>query len=377
MSRKWLALISTLILLSAAFGGISLFSAADGLKGDVDGNGAVNTSDVRMILQSMVGKSTLTEDQKLRADVNNDGMIDTTDARMILQYIVGKIDTLEPTTEDTTMATEDTITTETTETTATQPDLGPHLSQYLVKEVNAMPEGTDVPINHTENLGNVPGWDPSAAAIVTSVDELQNCGITFSDELMQKYDTAFFEDNALLLMAMPVGHANVNHQIDSLIRTGDDLCLNTTIYWTEGEDMTVRVTWRFAFEVNKADVAGVGTVNRYTFDERDDVKYPPQVRIPDINQSFTDNDVVVIIKSAYSTGYTGHEMPYSFNDFPGLDVDNIQIINPGIFSSDNQWSVLDITLKTHSKEHVIWVLSVLAEMNIVLGAEADILNDLY
>jgi len=363
MSVKWLAMVSSLILLLAAFGGISLFSAADGLKGDVDGNGVVNTADARMVLQSMVGKLTLTEEQTLRADINGDGKIDTVDARLILQYIVGKINSLEPTTEDTTMATDDPTTTETTGTTSYQVPEGPWLSQYPVKEVNAMPEGTDVPINHTENLGNVPGWDPSAAAIVTSVDELQNCGITFSDELTQKYDGAFFEDNALLLMAMPVGHANVNHQIDSLTRTGDDLCLNTTIYWTEGADMTVRVTWRFAFEVNKVDVARVGTVNRYTYDERDNENIKPPT--PNINQDFANNTVLVTVKSAYSTGYSGNEMPYSLNDFPGLDVESIRIITPGIISENNIWSLLVLTLTTNSKEHVLWAVSTIDELNFV------------
>lgn len=58
--------------------------------GDVDASGVINTVDVRMTLQMVVGKLNPTEEQFNAADVNGDGVVDTIDARMILQYIVGK-----------------------------------------------------------------------------------------------------------------------------------------------------------------------------------------------------------------------------------------------------------------------------------------------
>ena len=61
------------------------------LWGDADGNGTINTSDARIVLQSAVGKVTLTEEQSLCTDVDGSGAIDSTDARYILQYAVKRI----------------------------------------------------------------------------------------------------------------------------------------------------------------------------------------------------------------------------------------------------------------------------------------------
>ena len=60
--------------------------------GDVDGDGAVTSTDARLTLQRSVGKIRETELAiPQAADVDGDGRITSTDARMILQYSVGKI----------------------------------------------------------------------------------------------------------------------------------------------------------------------------------------------------------------------------------------------------------------------------------------------
>ncbi|MBQ8575646.1 MAG: dockerin type I repeat-containing protein [Clostridia bacterium] len=58
-------------------------------KGDIDSNGKINSTDALVILQSAVGKVTLSKEQKSIADVNKDGKINSTDALMILQFTVG------------------------------------------------------------------------------------------------------------------------------------------------------------------------------------------------------------------------------------------------------------------------------------------------
>ncbi len=63
----------------------------DGKRGDVNGDGSVDSSDARMILQASVNKITLTDSQQTVADVNGDQTIDSSDARMVLQAAVGKI----------------------------------------------------------------------------------------------------------------------------------------------------------------------------------------------------------------------------------------------------------------------------------------------
>ncbi len=61
------------------------------LTGDVDGNGKVDSTDARLVLQYAVGKVDTLAGIDV-ADVNGDNKIDSTDARLILQYAVGKID---------------------------------------------------------------------------------------------------------------------------------------------------------------------------------------------------------------------------------------------------------------------------------------------
>lgn len=63
----------------------------EGIKGDVNGDGKVDTTDARLTLQHAVGKISLNASQQSAGDVNSDGKVDTTDARLILQYAVGKI----------------------------------------------------------------------------------------------------------------------------------------------------------------------------------------------------------------------------------------------------------------------------------------------
>ncbi len=64
----------------------------DALLGDVDGNGKIDSTDARLVLQyavKKVGASALDVDL---ADVDGNGKVDSTDARLILQYAVKKID---------------------------------------------------------------------------------------------------------------------------------------------------------------------------------------------------------------------------------------------------------------------------------------------
>ena len=67
-------------------------TVTDGILGDVNNDGSIDTVDARMILQYIVGKL----DAAPRADVNIDGKVDTVDVRLVLQYIVGKINSFFP-----------------------------------------------------------------------------------------------------------------------------------------------------------------------------------------------------------------------------------------------------------------------------------------
>ena len=150
------------------------------------------------------------------------------------------------------------------------------------------------------------------------------------------------------------------------------LCLGTTIWWAGGLDITKRVTWRFAFEVNKADVAGVEKITRYTFDEMDEA-VPKQPNPPNINQNFMDDRVIITIKRSYSTV----DGTFTPDDFPGLDVQEIRILNPVFnptslekISADGDYhQTLCLVFTANSKEHVLWALAMLSEMDIVLSTQ--------
>ena len=58
-------------------------------SGDVNGDGKVNSSDARLVLQYPVELIQLTEEQLARANMNGDTLVNSSDARMILQAAVG------------------------------------------------------------------------------------------------------------------------------------------------------------------------------------------------------------------------------------------------------------------------------------------------
>ncbi|MBE6853758.1 MAG: glycoside hydrolase, partial [Ruminococcus sp.] len=50
-------------------------SGSNTVKGDIDGNGSVTSSDLVKLMQAIVGKASLTSQQKNNADMNGDGKI--------------------------------------------------------------------------------------------------------------------------------------------------------------------------------------------------------------------------------------------------------------------------------------------------------------
>ena len=63
----------------------------DVVIGDANGDGKIDTTDARLILQHAVGKIQLDTVLLPQADADGNGEVDTTDARMVLQFAVGKI----------------------------------------------------------------------------------------------------------------------------------------------------------------------------------------------------------------------------------------------------------------------------------------------
>ena len=65
------------------------------VSGDVNEDGEINISDLRLVLRKVCGKAELTSSQELAADVEKDGAVDIKDLRKILRYVCGKIDSFE------------------------------------------------------------------------------------------------------------------------------------------------------------------------------------------------------------------------------------------------------------------------------------------
>lgn len=59
--------------------------------GDVDQNGKIEEADADLVLNYLVGKAGLTEQQLKAADINKDGKINSYDALMIKKYATGQI----------------------------------------------------------------------------------------------------------------------------------------------------------------------------------------------------------------------------------------------------------------------------------------------
>ena len=60
-------------------------------KGDVNGNGQIDAADYLMVMDSLLGKYTMSSSQRKVADVNGNGQVDAADYLMIMDCLLGKI----------------------------------------------------------------------------------------------------------------------------------------------------------------------------------------------------------------------------------------------------------------------------------------------
>ena len=68
----------------------ALDEKTDVLIGNVNNDGAVDSSDALVLLRASVGLEELSAEQMLSGDVNNDGTVDSADALEVLRYSVGQ-----------------------------------------------------------------------------------------------------------------------------------------------------------------------------------------------------------------------------------------------------------------------------------------------
>ena len=77
--KKIASMLSMLLILISA--------NAQTLRGDVNGDGKINSTDALLILQSATGVVNLTDNQKKLADVNGDGKVNAVDLTLVRKYL--------------------------------------------------------------------------------------------------------------------------------------------------------------------------------------------------------------------------------------------------------------------------------------------------
>lgn len=89
--KRFVSLLLTLILVFSVtcFNGVSASAKKAVYSGDVNNDGAVDSSDALLVLQYSVGRASLRSARKTAADVNRDGSADSADALLLLEISVG------------------------------------------------------------------------------------------------------------------------------------------------------------------------------------------------------------------------------------------------------------------------------------------------
>jgi len=72
---------------------ITATGAAQTILGDINGDGRIDVKDVVLIQKHILGKISLTAQQREVADVNGDGLLDARDVALMMQRSIGKIST--------------------------------------------------------------------------------------------------------------------------------------------------------------------------------------------------------------------------------------------------------------------------------------------
>ena len=72
---------------------VEVTTQSNALLGDVNGDGKVDTTDAKLVMQYDLDLIDETGLELAAADVNGDGQVDTTDAKLIMQLDLGLINT--------------------------------------------------------------------------------------------------------------------------------------------------------------------------------------------------------------------------------------------------------------------------------------------
>ena len=206
-------------------------------------NGEWTVAHARLILQHLVGKATLTGEERYWLDQDWDGELAVADARTLLQKLVGKW----------------------------VPD---KWTEQIEKPLYDFPfydplygKSIDFQVMSYTTLKNIsPDSSKKGMYIVRSLSELKE---VYPDNLEidpNIFNEKLFENKALIIMIHSVGSISPYYIFDSIIKENDYLIMGITEH-CPNQVSYMWTTWLFAFAVNRKDINGVSNMCWYYNEE--------------------------------------------------------------------------------------------------------------
>ncbi|MBE6763589.1 MAG: hypothetical protein E7553_04455 [Ruminococcaceae bacterium] len=202
------------------------------LGGDINGDWALDTSDVREMLSAILSETTLPS-----ADVNGDSIVNTADAKAILKT-VSKGTTVYPV--------------EAVFAKRSEPLQG--------QDVTFVHANADIPLaDYTPSVWVVQSVEELRAAL--SLQKYMEYDETTLQECVGHISQAFFEDHVLIVLDTFYNDVNSSVRPSRIVKSDNELCivLECEMAWDE----PLMAHDRFLLEVARADLENVQTITTY------------------------------------------------------------------------------------------------------------------
>lgn len=142
---------------------------------------------------------------------------------------------------------------------------------YSINMRNSIPEGIQIPFTTGININIHASDDESRFNMLIAESFLQLKEIFDQDsnlnqiDYIDKYDEAFFENHAVILLFIVNGSGSIKHKVDSITKNNNELCIAYTTF-VAGPDQVMTCDmayWRILIEVKQSDLSGITTLSYY------------------------------------------------------------------------------------------------------------------
>lgn len=200
------------------------------MRGDVDQNGSINTTDARKILQH-VARKTVTPFSSAAADYDDNGKINTTDARLVLRFAAGFSGSR------------------------------PRPSGESMAKWGTPPEGTAVTYTCAELIPNTSAGGSGSYALVAQTPA-EWATLKAAYNFTSSYNDAFFNDNLLVVADVFLSSTNTTLAVSGLTVSSNTMQLLCTTYHPNPDSTDIARGFA-VLEVPRAAVNGVTSVELY------------------------------------------------------------------------------------------------------------------